>query len=284
VVHTRWGKRDLIGRLLDYASKNPGADQWEYIEFPAIMPSGKSLWPEYWPIEELEKIKATIAPHLWNAQYMQNPTGEEGALLKRDWWQDWTKDDPPQCDYVIMSLDAAQEAHNRADYNAVTIWGVFERENENGDKINNVILLEAWRERMEFPELKRAMFKMYSEWNPDTFIVEKKSNGAALYQEMRAAGIPVTEFTPSKGNDKISRVNAVSDMFSSGLIWASKDRRWAQEVMDECAEFPNGDHDDYVDSVTQALIRVRKGGFLRLPMDEEDDPREFRSIKRAGYY
>ena len=284
VVHTRWGKRDLIGRLLDYASKNPGADQWEYIEFPAIMPSGKSLWPEYWPIEELEKIKATIAPHLWNAQYMQNPTGEEGALLKRDWWQDWTKDDPPKCDYIIMSLDAAQEAHNRADYNAVTIWGVFERENEHGDNINNVILLEAWRERMEFPELKRSMFKMYSEWNPDTFIVEKKSNGAALYQEMRAAGIPVTEFTPSKGNDKISRVNAVSDMFSSGLIWASKERRWAQEVMDECAEFPNGDHDDYVDSVTQALIRVRKGGFLRLPMDEEDDPREFRSIKRAGYY
>ena len=284
VVHTRWGKRDLIGRLLDYAAKNPGADQWEYIEFPAIMPSGKSLWPEYWPIEELEKIKATIAPHLWNAQYMQNPTGEEGALLKRDWWQDWTKEDPPQCDYIIMSLDAAQEAHNRADYNAVTIWGVFERENENGDKINNVILLEAWRERMEFPELKRAMFKMYSEWNPDTFIVEKKSNGAALYQEMRAAGIPVTEFTPSKGNDKISRVNACSDMFSSGLVWASKGRRWAQEVIDECAEFPNGDNDDYVDSVTQALIRVRKGGFLRLPMDEEDDPREFRSIKRAGYY
>lgn len=245
VVHTRWGKRDLIGRLLDYAAKNPGADQWEYIEFPAIMPSGKSLWPEYWPIEELEKIKATIAPHLWNAQYMQNPTGEEGALLKRDWWQDWTKEDPPQCDYIIMSLDAAQEAHNRADYNAVTIWGVFERENENGDKINNVILLEAWRERMEFPELKRAMFKMYKEWEPDTFIVEKKSNGAALYQEMRAAGIPVTEFTPSKGNDKISRVNAVSDMFSSGLVWASKDRRWVQEVIDECAEFPNGDHDDY---------------------------------------
>lgn len=282
--NTRWGKRDLIGRLLDYGAKNPEADQWEYIEFPAIMPSGASLWPEYWKVEELQKIKATIAPHLWNAQYMQNPTGEEGALLKREWWQDWTKEDPPKIDYIIMSLDAAQEAHNRADYNAVTVWGVFERVNDTGDAINNVILLEAWRERMEFPELKKAMYDMYKEWQPDTFIVEKKSNGAALYQEMRAAGIPVAEFTPGKGNDKISRVNAVSDMFSSGVIWAPKDRRWAQEVIDECAEFPNGDHDDLLDSTTQALIRVRKGGFLRLPTDYQDEPRDFRSQRKEGYY
>ena len=288
VVHTRWSKKDLIGRLLDYAAKNPEADQWEYIEFPAIFHEGQddeqSLWPEFWPLQELQKIRSTIAPHLWNAQYMQNPTGAEGALIKKEWWQDWEGEDPPECEYTILSLDAAQEAHNRADYNAVTMWGVFYKDNEKGMPIANIILLNAWKERMEFPELKRSMMEEYEEWQPDTFVVEKKSNGAALYQEFRAAGIPVSEFTPSKGNDKIARVNAISDIFASGLVWAPKGRRWAQEVMEECSDFPNGDHDDFVDSTTQALLRFRNGGFIRLHSDYEDEGQEFRSHKQKRYY
>ena len=287
VVHTRWSKKDLIGRLLDYAAKNPDADQWEYIEFPAIFHENEeneqSLWPEFWPLKELQKIRNTIAPHLWAAQYMQNPTTAEGALIKKEWWQHWPEDDPPQCEYTIMSLDAAQEAHNRADYNAVTMWGVFYRENDDGIPIANIILLNAWKQRMEFPELKNTMIEEYNTWEPDTFIVEKKSNGAALYQELRATGIPVAEFTPSKGNDKIARVNAVSTLFESGLVWAPKDRRWAQEVIEECSDFPNGDHDDFVDSVTQALRRFRDGGFIRLPSDYEDDIQEFRGHGKRYY-
>tara|TARA_R110000772_G_scaffold1566_2_gene5324 strand:- start:6549 stop:8072 length:1524 start_codon:yes stop_codon:yes gene_type:complete len=276
VVHTRWSKKDLIGKLLDYAAKNPEADQWEYIEFPAIMNEGTereaSLWPEYWPLPELKKIQNTIAPHLWNAQYMQQPTGLEGALIKKDWWKIWDKERPPQCEFVIMSLDAAQESHNRSDFNALTTWGVFL--NEETDTYN-IILLNSVQKRLEFPELKKMVLEEYKEWEPDAFMVEKKSNGAALYQELRRMGVPAGEFTPGKGQDKISRVNAVTDLFSSGFVWAP-DKRWAYEVIDQCSDFPNGDHDDLVDSTTLALIRFRQGGFIQLPSDEREDPRDFR--------
>ena len=276
VVHTRWSKKDLIGRLLDYAAKNPEADQWEYIEFPAIFDEGteneRSLWPEFWPLPELKKIRNTIAPYLWNAQYMQNPTTEEGALIKKEWWRPWQYENPPDCEFVIMSLDPAQEAHNRADFSAVTVWGVFYKEDEDtGARTTNVIILDAWKARMEFPHLKREMIEYYREWQPDVFIVEKKSAGAALYQEFRAMGIPVSEFTPTKGNDKIARVNSITDMFASGMVWAPEGMRWAEEVMQECSDFPNGEHDDYVDTVSQALIRIRRGGFIKLPSDYEDD-------------
>ena len=272
VVMTRWSMLDLTGQLVNHMVKNPDADQWEVVEFPAILDENddteRSLWPEFWPLEELRKKRAGMDVSYWSAQYMQNPTAEGAQLIKKEWWRLWEKEDPPECEYTIMSLDAAQEAHNRADYNAITMWGIFYNEEESQ---MNIIMLDAWKERMEFPELKRRMIAQYKEWEPDTFIVEKKSSGAALYQELRSMGIPVAEFTPSRGNDKISRVNSISDLFASGMVWAPTDRRWAQEVVQECADFPVGAHDDYVDSVSQALIRFRKGGFIKLPSDYEDE-------------
>ena len=283
VIHTRWSKIDLIGRLIKQMASDPEAEQWEVIEFPAILnegtPNEKSLWPERWPLDVLlAKKRAMDNNYLWSAQYMQNPTGEAGALIKPDWWKNWEKKDPPDCEYVIMSLDAAQESHNRADYNACQVWGVFYDDKERA----NVILLDAWKKRLEYPELKKTMLAYFTEWEPDTCVIEKKSNGAVLFQEFRAAGIPVSEFTPGKGQDKIARVNSVTDMFESGLIWAPLDRRWAREVMEECNDFPNGNNDDQVDAMTLALRRVRTGGFLRLPTDEKDDEPEFR--RSRSYY
>lgn len=279
VVMTRWSKLDLTAQIVNHMLKNEDADQWEVVEFPAILPSGKALWPEFWPVEELEAKKVGMDPRYWQAQYMQDPTAEEGALIKREWWQIWDKETPPECEFVIMSLDAAQEANNRADYNALTTWGVFQNEETN---VYNIILLNSVKKRMEFPELKAMVLEEYKEWEPDAFIVEKKSNGSALYQELRRMGVPVSEFTPGKGQDKIARVNAVSDLFSSGIVWAP-DRRWAKDVIEECNDFPSGANDDLVDSTTQALLRFRNGGFLRLPTDEPDDEIFFRR-KQNVYY
>jgi predicted phage terminase large subunit-like protein len=278
IVMTRWSKLDLTGQILNHMTQNEEADQWEIVEFPAILPSGKPLWPEFWPIEELEAKRVGMDPRYWQAQYMQDPTAEEGALIKREWWQIWEKDNPPPCEFIIMSLDAAQEANTRADYNALTTWGVFQNE-ETG--AYNIILLNSIKKRLEFPELKSLVFEEYSEWEPDAFIVEKKSNGAALYQELRRMGVPVSEFTPNKGQDKIARVNAVSDLFSSGIVWAP-DKRWAKDVIEECNDFPAGTNDDLVDSTTQALLRFRQGGFIRLPSDEPEEPRYFK--RQAVYY
>lgn len=279
VVMTRWSKLDLTGQILNQMAREEGVEPWEVMEFPAIL-NDKPLWPEFWGIEELLAKKAGMDVRYWEAQYMQNPVSEEGALIKREWWRIWDRDSPPDCEFTIMSLDAAQESNNRSDYNALTTWGVFMNE-ETG--AYNIILLNAIKKRMEFPELKKMVLEEYKEWQPDAFVVEKKSNGAALYQELRRMGVPVGEFTPGKGQDKISRVNAVSDMFSSGMVWAP-DRRWAREVIEECNDFPSGVNDDLVDSTTQALMRFRQGGFIRLPSDEPEEIQWFKSPRKERFY
>ena len=280
IVMTRWSKLDLTGMIVQQTERNEDVDPWEVVEFPAIKDDGQALWPEFWDVEELLAKKAALDIRYWNAQYMQKPTSEEGALIKREWWQIWEKEDPPECEFIIMSLDAAQETNNRADYNALTTWGVFYNEETHNFAI---ILLNAIKKRMEYPELKKLVLEEYREWQPDAFMVEKKSNGSALYQELRRMGIPVREFTPGKGQDKIARVNAVSDLFASGIVFAP-DHRWAKEVIEECNDFPAGTNDDLVDSTTLALLRFRQGGFLRLPTDEPEDNflRQYR--KKAAYY
>jgi predicted phage terminase large subunit-like protein len=303
VVMTRWSKLDLTGQIVNQMVKNEEVDEWEIVEFPAIIEKTKEieykivdedgnesieikketyeapLWPEFWSIEELRSKRAALDPRYWNAQYLQNPTSEEGALIKREWWQIWEEEDAPQCEFLIMSLDAAQETNNRADYNALTTWGVFFNDETNN---YNIILLNSIKQRLEFPDLKELVLREYKDWEPDAFIVEKKSNGAALYQEMRRMGVPLGEFTPGKGQDKISRVNAVSDLFRSGIVWAP-DKRWAKEVIEECNDFPSGANDDLVDSTTMALMRFRQGGFIRLPSDEpEEELYSYR--KKAAYY
>lgn len=282
IVMTRWSKRDLTGQVIK-AEVQRGGEEWEVIDFPAILPSGNPLWPEFWSAKELDALKKELPNSKWMAQYMQQPTSETSAIVKRDWWQEWDRDDPPFCDFVLMSWDTAFEKSNRADYSACTTWGVFYQENpDTGKTDTNIILLNAFRDRMEFPELKRVAIEHYKEWNPDSVIIEKKASGAPLIYELRAMGIPVQEFTPVKGNDKISRLNAVSDLFASGRVWAPN-TSWAEEVIDEVASFPSGEHDDYVDSVSLALMRFRKGGYIRTSLDEEDEPTMFRR-KFEGYY
>ena len=279
VVMTRWAKRDLTGRILQSSIDKEGNDDWEVIDFPAILPSDKPLWPEFWKLEELEALRSELPASKWNAQYQQSPTSEEGAIVKREWWKEWKEDKPPRCEFIIQSWDTAFLKSERADYSACTTWGVFYlNENENDA---HIILLDAFKRRMEFPELKEKAFNHYKEWEPDAFIVEAKASGAPLIFELRAMGIPVQEFTPSRGNDKMVRINSVSDLFASGKVWAPS-TRWADELMEEMAAFPNSDHDDLVDSATQALIRFRKGGFIRLQTDEQDEIRSFR--RKVSYY
>ena len=279
VVMTRWSKRDLTGQVLKKSAQD-GTDEWEVIEFPAILPSGNPLWPGFWKKAELEALKAELPVSKWEAQYQQNPTSEEGAIIKRDQWQIWTKSDPPSCEYIIQSWDTAFEKTNRSDFSACTTWGVFYQADKNGDEKPNIILLDAYKQRLEFPELKKKAFDMWKEWNPDTLIVEKKAAGSPLIYELRKIGIPLSEYTPSKGSDKIARVNAISDLFASGVVWCPE-TRWAEEVMEEMAAFPNGDNDDLVDSSSQALIRFRQGGFIVIDSDEKDYPVQPR---RVAYY
>jgi len=266
VVMTRWNTKDLTGKLIN-AQKEAKADQWEVIEFPAILPNDKPLWPEYWKLEELEGVKAGLPIGKWNAQYQQNPTAEEGSIIKREWWQLWDKDLPP-LHHVIQSYDTAFLKKETADYSAITTWGVFYPTEDSGP---NLILLDVVKDRFEFPELRRVALEQYNYWKPESVIVEGKASGMPLTFELRKQGIPVINYTPSRGNDKHARVNAVAPLFESGQVWATDDK-FAEEVIEECAAFPYGDHDDLVDSMTQAVMRFRQGGFIEHPEDEQDSP------------
>lgn len=273
VIMTRWGVLDLTGRLIDYQTKNPNSIPWEIVELPAILnentPDEKSLWPEQWPLETLKATKASLDPRYWNGQYMQQPTSDTSAIISRSSWRIWPGEEPPDCEYVIQSWDTAFETKTNSDYSACTTWGIFYNEEENNAP--QIILLDAIKDRWAFPDLKVKALEYYKEWKPDAFIVEKKAAGAPLIQELRNMGIPVQEFSPSRGNDKMVRVNAVADLFSSGVIWAP-DMRWARDVIEEIAAFPVGEHDDFVDTTTQALLRFRQGGFITLNSDERESP------------
>jgi len=277
LVMTRWSKKDLTGILLDN-QKDVKGDQWEVVEFPAILDHGSKkepVWPQYWKLDELEKVKATLPVGKWNAQWMQKPTSEEGALIKREWWKTWDKDYLPDCHYVIQSYDTAFLKKETADFSAITTWGVFY---PNEDAKPNLILLDSVKDRFEFPELRRQALEQYQYWNPDMVIVEQKASGTPLTHELRQMDIPVMTFTPSRGNDKHVRVNSCAPLFEAGIIWAP-DRKFAEEVIEECASFPYGDHDDLVDSMTMAVMRFRQGGFLPHPEDYEDEKSEPRIME-----
>ena len=279
VVMTRWSTKDLTGKLLAH-QKEAKSDNWHVIEFPAILEDEEPavpVWPEYWKLSELESVKATLPVGKWNAQWMQNPTSEEGAILKREWWRKYTKEDIPPLEHVIQSYDTAFLKKETADYSAITTWGIFYPDEDSGA---NLILLDAIKGRYEFPELRRLALEQYKYWNPETVIVEAKASGLPLTHELRQMDIPVINFTPSKGNDKHVRVNTCAPLFESGMIWAP-DEKFAQEVIEECAAFPFGDHDDLVDSTTQAIMRFRQGGLLKHP---EDYVTEERKPMKRNYY
>lgn len=284
MIGTRWGKKDPIGRALAWAENNPNSTPWTEVRFPAILPSGKSLWPEQWPVDQLLAKKAGMQPQFWAAQYMQEPTSEEGAILKREWWQIWEKDDPPDVEFVIQVWDTAHDTKSHNDFSACVTWGVWFNEETSRHEI---IMLNAVKGRWEFPQLKQKALDEYKEWQPECLLIEKKAAGAPLIQELRQMELIVEDYSPSRAgggvsNDKRARVNSVAPMLFDKVVWAP-DHRWAFEVINECAEFPHGEHDDFVDCVSMALARYRRGGFVSLSSDRKDEPQLFRR-RSAAYY
>jgi len=268
IVMTRWSTKDLTGKLLN-AQSEPKADQWEVIEFPAILPSNTPVWSNYWKLEELEGVKASLSEGKWQAQWQQNPTSEEGSIIKREWWKEWKQKEIPDLVHIIQSYDTAFSKKETADFSAITTWGVFYPPNKGP----HLILVDVRKGRWDFPELKKIALEEYKYWEPETVIIEAKATGTPLTHELRQIGVPVVNFTPSKGNDKHVRVNSVAPLFEAGKIYYPADKRWAEEVIEECAAFPYGEYDDLVDSTTQALMRFRQGSFINLPDDYQDEPR-----------
>jgi predicted phage terminase large subunit-like protein len=277
IVMTRWSTKDLTGQLMK-AQTEPKADQWEVVEFPAILPSNEPIWPQYWKLEELESVKASLTEQKWQAQWQQNPVSEEGSIIKREWWKIWEEEDPPEMVHIIQSYDTAYSKKETADFSAISTWGIFYPKNSYKP---SAILMDCKKGRWDFPELKKTAMEEYKYWDPETVLIEAKASGMPLTDELRAMGIPVVNFTPSKGNDKHVRVNSVAPLFEAGMVWRP-DERWAEEMVEECAAFPFGEHDDLVDSMTQAMLRFRQGNFVVHPEDYE--PEQLAIGMQRNYY
>jgi predicted phage terminase large subunit-like protein len=266
LIQTRWHEDDLAGWIL----KETGHEGWDVIEFPAILneraagmldlEEGDPLWKESYPIERLEEIKKTIGTREWSSLYAQKPSVEEGNIIKRWWWKTWTRENPPEMDYILQSWDTAYTVTETSDYSACTTWGVF-----SGEGGYNLYLIDSFREKLTFPELKNQAIHLYNELQPDLVLVEAKASGWSLVQELMRTGIPITPFNPKK-MDKLARVHSVAPLFEGGRIWAP-DTDESADVMNQFAMFPNTKHDDLVDSTTQALLRLRKGWMVSHPQD-----------------
>ncbi len=216
-------------------------------------------------------MKVSIGLKKWNAQWQQQPTNDEGAVLKRTWWRKWIKEEPPVCNYVLQTMDTAYSKKETADFSVIATWGVFTPDVDSGP---NLILLNVCKGRWDFPELKRVARDEYLYWRPDNVLIEAKATGTPLQQELRRIGVPVTMFSPGgrrQNQDKLSRANAVAPLLESGMVWYPEGMECCEELVEECAAFPNGPHDDQVDVTTMALQRFRQGNFIALDSDDQDE-------------
>jgi predicted phage terminase large subunit-like protein len=319
IINTRWHVQDLSGYVQD-AFKN-STRPFKVVSIPAILDEtaslllrregdpedflkvGTSYWPNFWSTQELldKKMGGTLSPADWNALYMQNPVPEAGNIVKWEDFRQWPYDDPPECNYLVLTLDTAFQTTERSDYSAYSLWGIFKHketfdgEQHEEDKrlygkeawVPNMILLAGGKGRYEFPDLCAKVEKLYKKYRPDSILIEKKASGQSLIQELRRRGYPVLEYMPDK--DKESRLHACTPFFQSGRIWIPKiteKRQWVSDWITEVVQFPFTEHDDAVDATSMAILWMRDNWQFQHEnypsfMEEEFDDRP---KKRAKTY
>lgn len=272
----KWGKRATVLCFpMEYEPDHPQASDLDIRTEP-----GELLWPGRWGADDIAELKIYNTPYAYSGQFQQRPTPGQGGILPRAWWRKWTKRDLPECDYVIQVWDTAYEEHEEADWSAMTTWGVFMNETE---KRWNIILLGRFRDRLAFPELKKRARELYDEFEPDQVLIEPKATGKSLIQELRRGGVPAREWDPERSNvtgrevDKRARTHAASIVLYDGCVWyvAANDNgtilQWPLEVIEECAVYPRGNHDDLTDTCSMAWLWLRRGWRVELKDDPEDE-------------
>tara|TARA_R100001509_G_scaffold22682_3_gene11986 strand:+ start:33953 stop:35188 length:1236 start_codon:yes stop_codon:yes gene_type:complete len=300
IINTRYHYDDLCGWLLKQENELT-ENKWEVISIPAWLDEtaadllgleeGSSYFPEWKPDEVLktdeQEIRASNGSRYWDALYMQNPSPDEGGIIKKTWFEWWEYEDPPQCELVIQTYDTAFSTRKTADYSVIQTWGIFHQveEDEYGYEsiVPNLILLGNVKDRFEYPDLRRTAQVLYQKHKPDICIIEKKASGQSLLQDMRKAGLPVLDYLPDR--DKVSRVYAATPIMESGRLYIPKGKEWAKDLFDECLAFPNGAHDDQVDAMTMAIHYMKDSWNVTHPEDPSwEDDYNPRRQKRVGYW
>tara|TARA_R110000751_G_scaffold265327_1_gene364414 strand:- start:4553 stop:6076 length:1524 start_codon:yes stop_codon:yes gene_type:complete len=297
IINTRYHYDDLCGWLL---KQEKTAEQstypWEVISIPAWLneeaaelldlPVGGSYFPE-WKTDEIlrideQEIRASNGARYWNSLYMQDPSPDDGGIIKKKYIQWWEYEDPPECSFIIQTYDTAFSTSRTADFSVIQTWGIFQDHDEDYGQVSHLILLGNTRGRYEYPELRRIAQDLYREFKPDVCIIEKKASGQSLIQDMRRAGLPVLDYLPDR--DKIARVYAATPMMEAGRIWLPKNKIWADDLFSECMSFPNGSHDDQVDCLSMAVHYMKDSWNLTHPEDPSWEDAESKRDKRVAYW
>lgn len=308
VVMQRLHEDDLTGMLLAQGG-------WEHINLPAVNDNDRTLnlgggKTKHWKLGELlhperlseavlEQKRKEMGAFSYAGQYLQRPVPEGGGIIKSKHWQCWEGKEPPKTTDIIQVYDTAYTEKTQNDYCARTTWGIFT--SDNGE--DNIILLEMMNERLEFPELRslaKESYKRFTKRNGDVplVLIEEKSAGMPLIQEMRLAGMRVKGIKRNAhSGDKVSRAHNVTHIFESGRVWVPcngievdgktvfSPKPYAQEVIDSCAAFPFGTHDDLVDTVVDAIAFLRRRHEIYAE-DDKDDSIDLRppSLKKKRFY
>lgn len=314
VVQQRVHEGDISGFILGHDDSN----EWTKLILPMeyevgrpsktiILPStngkiwedprtkeGELLWPEKFDAKAVQSLKNDLGSEYRVAgQLQQRPSPAEGGIIKKAWFCWWKHSTPPEIEFVVQSWDTALTANKMSAFSACTTWGVFHDHNY----VENLILLSMWRGKIEYPELRERVKRLYYDYrdtgepNPtlkgrpvDLCLVEAKASGDPLIQDLNRSGIRVQSFLP-KG-DKISRVRYITPLIEGGRVWLpakapAYDRLlpYADEFIESVACFPNADSRDLVDTMSQALTKLRDGHFLLNPKDERPEPPNEKAIK-----
>jgi predicted phage terminase large subunit-like protein len=256
ITATRWHDDDLTGRLLTAA--DAGGEQWMHIHMPALADDGVALWPDRWSAEALETIRSAVGSRVWQSQYQGSPQPAEGGTFKRHWWQSY-RDLPDDIVRVEVLVDSAFKTGVSNDYSVCATWC--------RDSRGNAYLADVRRKRVEFPELIGMGMQA---WRvaADTFpkvsvplVPEDKASGQSAIQVWeQVKDVPVIPYHVGPGETKISRAEAVTPFVEGGRVFIPESAPWLDDWLDEHDRFPNGVHDDQVDTTAMALTRLLLNG------------------------
>lgn len=269
VIGTRWHWDDLIGRIIQ---NDKDTHRWEILHFPAILPSGESLDPGRWPIPALEDKKRDVGSRVWEALFQGNPTEDQGAILKRDWFPLFDEL-PPGVLHLIQSWDTAFKTGDTNDWSvchtyAVTVYGIH--------------LINRFKERLDFVDLERAVIDQYTQFKPRMVYIEDKASGQSLGQVLaKKTKIPyVMVAVPNTAGGKVQRAYEATPWIESGRVHLPRWLPGLDDLFSELTAFPYGAHDDEVDAMVQAVLQVFGDGTPALESasyldddDEEDEQR-----------
>jgi predicted phage terminase large subunit-like protein len=222
---------------------------------------GELLTPERYDEESVVRLERQLGPFGAAGQLQQRPEPKGGGILKREWWMDWDKENYPQVQFVVASVDTAYTTKEENDFSAMTVWGIFEDDNE----VPRAMLMNAWRAKLELHELVEKIAATNKKFKVDHMLLENKAAGISVAQEIRRVygyedwGVQLVD---PKGQDKVARAYSVQHLLADELVYAPLNFSWADMVVTECAAFPKAKHDDLVDTVTQALRYFRTTGML----------------------